>query len=246
MIRTTLSLTLVLVLASTSGTARLQCQSIQHLKAAGFDAKSESASTPSDRSSPQPQLEVRYPRYVIQRQDVLLLSFPLSPELNQTVTVQPDGYINLQDAGSLHIQGLTVAELVPLLKKAYDGVLHNPIINVDVKDFQKPFFTISGQVGKPGQYDLRSDINVAEALAIAGGMTPTAKTQVFLLHRSSKDWYEVRKINMKDILRGKHANEDPTIQPGDILYVPEKFIANFRKYVPYSLDASTYLQPQPF
>jgi len=73
----------------------------------------------------------------------------------------------------------------------------------------------------------------------------TAKTQVFLFHRTSANWVEVRKVNLKDILSGKHVNEDATIQPGDMVYVPEKFIANFRKYVPYSLTAvgGSYLTP---
>ncbi len=195
----------------------------------------------SQASSSQPQLQQRYPRYTIQRQDALLLTFPLTPEFNQTVTVQPDGYVNLQDAGSLHVQGLTVPEMVALLQNAYSHVLHNPAINVDLVDFQKPYFTVSGQVGKPGQYELRADITVAEALAIAGGMTPTAKTQVFLFHRSSTEWFAVRELKMKDILRGKDTNEDATLQPGDMIYVPEKFIANFRKYVPYTLNAGSYI-----
>jgi hypothetical protein len=46
---------------------------------------------------------------------------------------------------------------------------------------------------------------------------------------------------MKDILRGKNVNEDAHLQPGDMLYVPEKFITNFRKYVPYSLNVGGYL-----
>jgi polysaccharide biosynthesis/export protein len=194
-----------------------------------------------------PVLEERHPRYILQREDVLLLTFPLSTELNQTVTIQPDGYINLQNAGSVYAQGLTAPELVDAIKKAYAGVLHDPIVNVDVQDFQKPFFTVSGQVGKPGQYELRSDITVAEAIAVAGGMTmPTAKTQVFLFHRSSKDWVEVKKVNLHDVLiRGKNVNEDAMVMPGDMIYVPEKFIANFKKYVPYSVSAvgGSYLQP---
>lgn len=192
-----------------------------------------------------PQLEQRYPRYVIQRQDVLLLSFPITPELNQTVTVQPDGYINLQNVGGLHAQGLTVPELVEAVKKAYSGTLHNPIVDVDLEDFQKPFFTVSGQVGKPGQYNLRSDLTVAEAIAVAGGLAPTAKTQIFLFHRTSTDWVEVKKFNLKQILQGKNVNEDAMIKPGDMIFVPEKFITNFRKYVPYSLDAAatSYLSP---
>ena len=148
--------------------------------------------TASQTSSASPQLQQRYPRYVIQRSDVLLLTFPLTPEFNQTVTVQPDGYVNLQNSGSIHVQGLTVPEMIEAVQTAYAHVLHKPIVNVDLGDFQKPFFTVSGQVGKPGQYELRADITVAEALAVAGGMTPTAKTQVFLFHRTSNDWFAVR------------------------------------------------------
>lgn len=193
-----------------------------------------------------PALAQRYPRYVIQRQDVLLLSFPITPELNQTVTVQPDGFVNLQTAGSLHVQGLTVPQLVDAVKEAYKGILHDPIVDVDLKDFQKPFFTVSGQVGKPGQYELRQDITVAEAIAVAGGMAPTAKTQIFLFHRASNDWFEVEKIDLKDILKGKKLNEDATVKPGDMIYVPESFITKFKKYVPYSINAGTYLTPNPF
>jgi len=190
----------------------------------------------------EPALEQRHPRYVLHREDVLLVTFPLSPELNQTVTIQPDGYISLHDAGSLYAEGMTVPDLIGAITKAYQGILHDPIIDVDLTDFQKPLFTVSGQVAKPGQYELRSDITLTEALAVAGGMTATtAKTQVFLFHRTSQEWFEVKKVNLKDILRGKNANEDSLIQPGDMVYVPEKFIANFRKYVPYSLNAGTYL-----
>jgi polysaccharide export outer membrane protein len=190
-----------------------------------------------------PELEERHPRYKIQCQDVLLLSFPLSPELNQTVTVQPDGYINLQNVGSLYIKNLTIPELSEALKVKFAGTLHDPIINVDIEDFQKPFFFASGQVAKPGQYDLRSDITVAEAIAVAGGLTQGAKGQLFLFHRTSEGWFKVRQIKINDILHGKALNEDATIQPGDMIYVPAKFIERFREYVPYSLSAGTYLNP---
>jgi len=202
--------------------------------------------SPAQTAGSGPVLEERHPRYILQREDVLLISFPLSTELNQTVTIQPDGYINLQNAGSVYAQGLTVPELVNAVKKAYTGILHDPLVNIDLQDFQKPTFTVSGQVGKPGQYELRSDITVAEAIAVAGGMTmQTAKTQIFLFHRSSKDWVEVKKVNLKDILKGKNVNEDAMVMPGDMIYVPENFISSFRKYVPYTLGAmaGSYLQP---
>lgn len=225
--------------------ASLKAQAGQSAPVSHVVAANATAIPPGGTNSSGPQLVQRYPRYVIQREDVLQLTFPITPEFNQKVTVEPDGYISLQNAGSIHVQGLTIPELLDALKKAYAGTLHNPIIEADLTDFEKPFFTVSGQVGKPGKYELRSNITIAEALAIAGGMTPTAKTQVVLFHRTATGWVEIRKVNMKEILRGKRNTEDASIQPGDMIYVPEKFIANFKKYVPYSLTGGSYLAPIP-
>lgn len=203
------------------------------------------ATTPPDttQGSPdRPVLQHRNARYQITRDDVLTISFPLSPELNQKVTVHPDGYITLQSIGSVYIQGLTVPEVVEAVKKASSKVLNDPIVDVDLIDFQRPYFMVNGQVGKPGQYDLRHDTTVTEAIALAGGFLPTAKTQVFVYHRISTGWMEVKKMNLKDILHGKNVNEDIQMQPGDMIFVPEKFITQFRKYVPY--NPGIYANPQ--
>jgi len=190
-----------------------------------------------------PQLEPRAPRYTIAPQDVLALNFPLTPEMNQVVVVQPDGYVNLQNSISIHAQGLTMPELVAAVRTAYAGILREPIVNIDLQDYQKPHFTVTGQVGKPGQYVLRADTTLAEGLAIAGGLSPTAKMQVLLFRRTSKDWFEVSKVDMKAVFSGKHLQEDRFLQPGDMIYVPETAITSFRKYVPYSLGAGTYANP---
>jgi polysaccharide export outer membrane protein len=191
-------------------------------------------------SDDRPALQQRNPRYQVQRDDVLLISFPLSPELNQSVTIQPDGYVNLQNVGSLYVQGMTVPEVVAALKKTYSQTLHDPIIDVDLKDFQRPFFVAMGQVGKPGQYDLRYDMTVSEAIGVAGGFLPTAKTQVFLYHRVNNEWAEVKELHLKDILNGKNISEDAHLTPGDMIFVPEKFITKFRKYVPYGIGTGAY------
>jgi polysaccharide export outer membrane protein len=185
-------------------------------------------------------LERRYPRYQVQPTDVLSLTFPLSPEFNQTtVNVQSDGYINLLSAESVYVKGMSVPEITEAVKKAYAGSLHEPIIEVDLVEYQRPFFLVLGQVGKPGQFDLTHDTTVTGAIAIAGGFVPTAKMQVLLFHRVSNDWVEVKKLN--DILHGKNANEDAQLSSGDMIFVPEKFITNFRKYVPYAINSGTYL-----
>jgi polysaccharide biosynthesis/export protein len=205
----------------------------------------QAAPPEAEQGSPdRPVLQHRNARYKVNRDDILTISFPLSPELNQKVSVHPDGYITLQSIGSVYIQGLTVPEVVDAVKKASAKVLNDPIVDVDLVDFQRPYFMVNGQVGKPGQYDLRHDTTVTEAIALAGGFLPTAKTQVFVYHRISTSWMEVKKMNLKDILNGKNANEDIQMQPGDMIFVPEKFIANFRKYVPYTVGV--YANPQAF
>ena len=188
----------------------------------------------------------RNPRYRICRDDVLTLSFPLSPELNQKVTVQPDGFITLQSAGSVHVEGLTVPGVEEAVKKAYAGILNDPIVNADLEDFQKPFFTVLGQVGKPGQYDLRYDITVTQAVAVAGGFAPTAKTQVFLYRAVDSNWAEVKELKIKDILHGKNISEDVHLRPGDMIFVPEKAITKFRKYVPYGIGTSISSYPAAY
>src|SRR5215470_787205 len=94
------------------------------------------AGPPSDEAI-HPAPGERNPRYRINRSDVLMISFALSPEFDQKVTVQPDGYITLHSIGSVNVLGLTVPQTVDAIKKAYEGTLHNPIVDVDLLDFQR-------------------------------------------------------------------------------------------------------------
>ena len=200
----------------------------------------QASTSPPAKDLERPQPSERDPRYRIQPGDTLSISFSLSPELDQPkVIVEPDGYVNMPDAGSVPVGGLTVTESVIALKKAYAGILHDPIIQVDLVDFQRPFFLVFGQVGKPGEYELRHETTVLEGIAIAGGFAPTGKTQVLLYHRVSRDWVEVRKLNIKEVLHGKNVNELPLLHAGDTIFVPEKAIVQFRKYIPYGTYVAT-------
>lgn len=191
---------------------------------------------PSNSDDPtHPAPGERNPRYRINRSDVLNITFALSPEFNQKVTVQPDGYITLQSAGSISVMGMTVPETAEAIKKAYAKTLHEPIIDVDLLDFQKAYFIVSGQVTKPGQYDLRYDLTVSQAIAVAGGFMPTAKTKVYLYHRSTTGWVEARELKLSDFLRGKNVSEDVDVRSGDMIFVPEKTITKIRKYIPYGI-----------
>ncbi|PYU82083.1 MAG: hypothetical protein DMG50_13200, partial [Acidobacteria bacterium] len=104
-----------------------------------------------------PVLQHRNSRYQLHSSDVLELSFPFTPEFNQAVTIQPDGYITLRSVESIKVDGKTIPELVDLLRSTYAKILHDPVINVELKDFEKPYFIVGGEVGHPGKFDLRGD-----------------------------------------------------------------------------------------
>ena len=214
---------------------------VQPIRGQGLDMKigaRTAASASASTDDPRPEVQHR-PRYTIQRSDSVMITFPLSPEYNQTITVQPDGYISLMGAGSIRLEGLNLDQAQIAIHDAYvkAKVLKDPVVTVDLKDFQRPYFSVSGQVWKPGQYELRRDTTLTEALAIAGGLSPSSKQQVFLFHRVSSGWAEVKSYEVKKILHGKEISEDPHLQPGDMLFVPENFITKFKKYVPYNIGA---------
>src|SRR5215467_8287732 len=78
-----------------------------------------------------------YPLYRLRSSDVVEVTFTVAPEFNQTLTVQPDGYVTLKDAGAVLAQGLTVSQFGQAVKKAYIGYLHDPEAAVVLKDFER-------------------------------------------------------------------------------------------------------------
>ena len=226
--------------------ASLSAQSAQQPLRAATPSTSASRGPEDEFGVEHPVPTERNPRYRLNRSDVLALSFALSPELNQNVTVQPDGFITLQGAGSIYVLGLTVPETVAAIKNAYSKILHDPIVDVDLTDFQKAYFIVTGQVTKPGQYDLRYDLTVSEAIAVAGGFLPTAKTQVFLYRRSQTGWVEAKELKLKNFLHGKDVAEDAEMRPGDMIFVPEKTITKIRKYIPYSVGVPLSTVPSVY
>jgi polysaccharide export outer membrane protein len=187
----------------------------------------------SKASSSESAFPDRYPRYKLRPGDVFDVSFELSPEFNQSVSVQPDGFITLRGVGDVHVAGQTVPELTATLRTAYNQILHDPLISVTLKDFEKPYFTADGQVGRPGKYELRGDTTLTEAVAMAGGLLDSAKhSQVLLFRRVNDEWVSARIINVKKMHSQGNLQEDPLLHPGDMLFVPKNRFSKIRPFLP--------------
>jgi polysaccharide export outer membrane protein len=172
------------------------------------------------------------PLYRLNRSDVVALSFTLSPEFDQTLTIQPDGYVALKDAGPVLARGLTLEEFRVAVGQAYTGYLHDPQVAVALKEFEHPYFVAGGEVGKPGKYELRADTSILEAIEIAGGFTREARhSQVLLFRHVNDDLVEARVFDLKKMLKERTLSEVPQLSPGDLIFVPQNSISKIERFL---------------
>lgn len=198
-------------------------------------SQSDATPTKAAASSGQvaPTFSSRESRYVLRPGDSFDLVFDYTPELNQTVMVQPDGFINLRGVNDLQVTGLTVPQLVDAIRGDYSKMLSHPTISVALKDFEKPYFIADGHVAKPGKYDLRGDTTVVQAIAIAGGFNSDAKhSQVVLFRRVDDTWTQAKLLDIKKMENQRNLAEDLHLRPGDMIFVPKNRLSKFKEFLP--------------
>jgi len=171
-------------------------------------------------------------RYRLQPGDVIEVQFRYSPEFNQTVTVQPDGYISLEIGGDLKVAGLTVEETRRLILRKAGARLQDPVATVLLKEFQKPYFVVAGEVTQPGKIEMRERVTAIQAIMLAGGMKEGARSsQVIVFRKINSDMAEVKLLNLKSIKRTGDLENDLTLQPGDMVFVPRDKISKIERFM---------------
>jgi polysaccharide export outer membrane protein len=178
-----------------------------------------------------PSVPQQEPEYVIQPGDQLDIRLFYNPELNEAVTVRPDGKISLQLLDDVQAAGLTPAELDGVLTKKYARELKQPVVTVIVRSFSGQRVYVGGEVNKPGLIDLTTGMTALQAVINAGGFRETAKPENAIVIRKGRDErpFPVR-VDLNEALYGKN-RADFQLQPYDIVYVPKTFIAKANKFV---------------
>jgi polysaccharide biosynthesis/export protein len=171
-------------------------------------------------------------RYTLRAGDVLELQYRYTPELNQTVTVLPDGYVNLNLIGDLRVSGLTVAQAHDLILEKVRERLNDPELNLILKEFQKPYVVVAGEVSKPGRLDLRENTTAMQAILLAGGFTQAAQTgQVLLFRKINTEEAEIRVLHLAKLRKTVDLERDILLQPGDMLLVPRDKVEKVSRFI---------------
>lgn len=186
--------------------------------------------------------------YRIQPNDQLDVSFYLSPELHQNLTVRPDGDISIPIAGNVHAQGLTPGQLEKSLDQLYSLELRDPksTVRIDKSPWQVVY--VEGQVSKPGAVPLQPGMTALQAIAASGGLTDAAgASKVVLIRRDACGNPHGEQLKLDKVLNQKDNEEDVALLPADIVVVPRSGIAQFdlniKQYVRDAMPLETVIAP---
>jgi protein involved in polysaccharide export with SLBB domain len=165
------------------------------------------------------------PQYRLYPGDELDVAVPSAPELNKTVTVQPDGRIMLPLLAPQMAAGRSATELEQALGQAYAAQLLRPDVTVVVRAQPLKVF-VGGDVAKAGVYDLPGDMDALRAIIQAGGFQDTArKSQVVIIRRGHDGRPMMRTVNFdRPLTDANHADLIP-LRRFDIIYVPKTGLA---------------------
>lgn len=173
------------------------------------------------------------PEYRIGAGDRLRVQFLLTPEMNETVLVAPDGQVALRAAGRLGLAGMSVGQAEAAVEQASRRILTQPMVTLGLEEAGASTVLVGGAVQRAGAYPLPGRRGVLEAVLQAGGFEPDARMgQVVLIRRGPGDRPMLRTVDVRGFIEGSAAGAaDVPLYPGDIVYVPRSRIGEVNLWI---------------
>ncbi len=155
--------------------------------------------------------------------DMLRVSFPGSPQLDTTQQIRRDGRIVLPLVGEVAAAGMTPDALQTNLIALYATQLVSKQVTVEVMSSAIPIY-VTGMVLRSGKVDATRPMTALEAIMEAGGFDfGRANVRHVKVTRRVGKVMKHYTLNLKGELDGTKAVEPFFMEPGDIIYVPERF-----------------------
>ncbi len=171
-------------------------------------------------------------RYLLRSGDEITVQYRYTPEFDQVVRVQPDGFVSLELVGDIKLGGLTLGQARNVIVEKAKSRLKDPEIALALKDFEKPFFVVAGEVVNPGKFDLHKNVTALQAILLAGGFKDQAKaSQVIVFRRLDSGLSETHMLNFNSAARKGGKFQDLTLQAGDMLMIPQNTITRIERYM---------------
>ena len=171
------------------------------------------------------------PAYRLYPGDQLDVQVPAAPELNRTVTIEPDGRVRLPLIGPIMVADRSIVDAEQVVAGAYSSQLLRPEVSIDVKAATTLKVFVGGEVDKPGVYDMPGDINSLQAVIMAGGFKTSAKrSEVVVIRRGADGRAMLRTVNLIQGMTTARTDLVP-LRRFDIIYVPRTGISEVGLFV---------------
>ena len=167
------------------------------------------------------------PQYSLYPGDQIDIVVQTAPELSRTLTVGPDGRISMPMSEPIMVAGRSLPYVRKALEVELGKQLRDPTIAVTSRAFATQQIYVGGQVGQQGTYAIPGPIGSLEAIIMAGGFLPSAKTkEVAILRRAPNGGLMIRTINHKSGMKHIRSYADNMqLRRGDIIFVPRSNIS---------------------
>lgn len=164
------------------------------------------------------------PQYIIGPLDSLEIFVWRFPELSSTVFVRPDGRLSVPLIDDLAATGKTPTQLARDMEEQLSQYVESPVVSVIVNGFQGPFtqqIRVVGSATAPQAIPYRANMTLLDVMIVVGGMTEFASGNRSTLARVEGTGQKEYTIRLDDLLKDGDVSANVTIEPGDVIIIPE-------------------------
>lgn len=168
------------------------------------------------------QVQANTDEFVVLPGDVLQITVWKEEGMDREVQVLSDGTITFPLVGTVVVENKTPSEVQLQIKELLTSVIPAASVTVSVNAPLGHKASILGQVQKPGEFVMSTNIGVMQLISQAGGLTPYAdKDKITIIRRTLEGKKIIIEFPYKNISRGRDLEKDINLEPGDVVFVPD-------------------------
>lgn len=158
--------------------------------------------------------------YLIEAGDVLEISVWREEDMQRAVIVRPDGGLSYPLVGDVQARGKSVEQLQAEVTDKLKKYIPDPVVTVAVQQLSGNVIYVIGKVNRPGNFPVVRTVDVVQALAMAGGMTPYAAANKIRILRRADGRQSAIPFAYGDIEKGEKLEQNILLRAGDVVVVP--------------------------
>ena len=174
--------------------------------------------------SPDQPVNISQPSHVLLPGELIQIKVFREPDLDTSVRIPGDGYVNFPLIGEVALAGQSVQQATRVIHDRLQArFLVNPQVSITVVEPAKRLFTVLGQVQRPGTYRFpeQQNLDLLQVIGIAGGYTRLADPATIIVKRRIDGSERVIRLDGKRLARGENV-EPFSIMSGDVITVGER------------------------